>query len=318
MTLTEVRPSRTPGGLDRRRDVDHLPALVVLPWSILLAYPQRRDASIHTIIPKLENRLPPSRQPGRGIEPLLALRHKHNLHPILLGIRIPKAELPVLPLVQLPRRNLEPARLVRLRRHQQVLEVPIRLLHVLAEGAHNLPLGRHALPDIRILQLKQQALLPRVRVPHLCDLVTRAADLDDGAPRPARAEPQRREPRAHHAHGQARLRVDLALALLLLARRAPREVGLVLLALGVREVRAVVLVDCQAEAALEGAEVVAEDVGVLFEVDGLERELAEALAPVGVGGAVRGDAATAELGAGAVLVVHGGWGRGSKGLVGGS
>ena len=72
-------------------------------------------------------------------------------------------------------------------------------------------------------------------------------------------------------------------------------------ALGVREVGAVVLVDGEAEAAFEGAEVVAEDVGVFVEVDGLERELAEAFAAVGVGGGVGGDAAAAEFGAGAVL-----------------
>ena len=46
---------------------------------------------------------------------------------------------------------------------------------------------------------------------------------------------------------------------------------------------------------------VAEDVRVFVEVDGLERELAEAFAAVGVGGGVGGDAAAAEFGAGAVL-----------------
>ena len=109
-----------------------------------------------------------------------------------------------------------------------------------------------------------------------------------------------------YAVGETGLRVDVALvvAFLLLAGSTTGEVGLMLLALGVGEVGAVVLVDGEAEAALEGAQVVLEDVGVLVEVDGLEGQLAEALATVGVGCAVRSDAAAAELGASAVLVVH--------------
>jgi hypothetical protein len=100
------------------------------------------------------------------------------------------------------------------------------------------------------------------------------------------------------------LGVDFAFAFFLLAGGAAGEVRLVLLALGVGEVGAVVLVDGEAEAALKGAKMVAEDVGVLVEVDGLEGELAQALAPVGVGCAVRGDAATTEFGTRTVLVVH--------------
>jgi hypothetical protein len=50
------------------------------------------------------------------------------------------------------------------------------------------------------------------------------------------------------------------------------------------EVRAVVLVDSQAETALEASDVVLEEVRVLVEVDGLKRELAETLAAVGIRG----------------------------------
>ena len=45
--------------------------------------------------------------------------------------------------------------------------------------------------------------------------------------------------------------------------RAPGEVGLVLAALGVGEIATVVLVDGEAEAALEAADVVLEEVGIL-------------------------------------------------------
>jgi len=54
-------------------------------------------------------------------------------------------------------------------------------------------------------------------------------------------------------------------------------------ALGVCEIGAIVLVDCQAEAALEAADMVLEEVRVLVEVDRLEGELAETLAAVCVG-----------------------------------
>jgi hypothetical protein len=71
-----------------------------------------------------------------------------------------------------------------------------------------------------------------------------------------------------------------------------------------REIRAVILVDCEAQTALEGADVVLEEVRVFVEVDGLEGEFTQALATVGVGCGLGGDAAAAELGAGAVLVIH--------------
>lgn len=57
-----------------------------------------------------------------------------------------------------------------------------------------------------------------------------------------------------------------------------------LAALRVGEVGAVVLVDRQAEAALEASDVVFEKVRVLVQVDGFEGELAETLAAVGVCG----------------------------------
>ena len=50
------------------------------------------------------------------------------------------------------------------------------------------------------------------------------------------------------------------------------------------EVGAIVLVDREAEAAFEGADVVFEEVWVFVEVDGFEGEFAETLASVGVGG----------------------------------
>lgn len=74
-----------------------------------------------------------------------------------------------------------------------------------------------------------------------------------------------------------------------------------LASLSVREVGAIVLMHRQAETALEASDVVLEEVRILVEVDGLERELAETLTAVGIRRGGRGDAAAAKLGAGAIL-----------------
>lgn len=57
-----------------------------------------------------------------------------------------------------------------------------------------------------------------------------------------------------------------------------------LAALGMGEVGAIVLVDCQAETTLEGTDVVLEEVGVFVEVDGFEGELSKTFSSVCVGG----------------------------------
>jgi hypothetical protein len=60
-------------------------------------------------------------------------------------------------------------------------------------------------------------------------------------------------------------------------------------------------VDSQAQAAFEAADVVLEEVRVLVEVDGLERQLPETLPSVGICSRLRCDTAAAELGACTVL-----------------
>jgi hypothetical protein len=71
----------------------------------------------------------------------------------------------------------------------------------------------------------------------------------------------------HHPRHDA-----ILLRFFLLPGRSACEVGLMLSSLRVCEVRAVILVDCQAQPALEAAYVVLEEVGVFVEVDGFERE----------------------------------------------
>jgi hypothetical protein len=62
-----------------------------------------------------------------------------------------------------------------------------------------------------------------------------------------------------------------------------REVLLVAFALRVREVVALVVVQRQAELALVRAEMVLHKIWVLHQIDRLQRELAQALAPIHLG-----------------------------------
>lgn len=71
--------------------------------------------------------------------------------------------------------------------------------------------------------------------------------------------------------------------------------------LRVSQVGAIVLVNCQAQAALEAADMIFEEVGVFVEVDGFECEFAEAFATVGVCGRLGGYASAAKFGARSVL-----------------
>ena len=83
-----------------------------------------------------------------------------------------------------------------------------------------------------------------------------------------------------------------------------------MLYLCVSQIGGLIVVQCQAELTLISAEVVAHEVGVLLEVDGLGRQGGQPLPPVPVGLGVGGGPARARLGPHAVLEVHHLGGRG--------
>ena len=56
--------------------------------------------------------------------------------------------------------------------------------------------------------------------------------------------------------------------------------------LRVSEIGAIILMYCEAETALEGADMVFEEVGVFVKIDGFEGEFAKSFAAVGIGGGV--------------------------------
>jgi signal recognition particle receptor subunit beta len=74
-----------------------------------------------------------------------------------------------------------------------------------------------------------------------------------------------------------------------------------LAALRVGEVGAIVLVDGQTEAALEGAYMVFEKVGVLIKVNRLESEFSKPFSSVRVGAGVRGNTTSSEFGSRTIL-----------------
>ena len=97
----------------------------------------------------------------------------------------------------------------------------------------------------------------------------------------------------------------------LLLERPPRQVLLVALALGMREVVALVIMQREAQLALVRAQVVPHEVGVFLQVDRLQRQLPQPLSPVDLGLDVRRHPAAAGLGTPVTVhATHGGGRRG--------
>ena len=221
---------------------------------------------------------------------LIPLGLEHDLTPELAAVVVPPGPELVLPPIDLPGLQLEPTCLIGLGGDEQVLEVLVRgVVDLLFVGAHEANPGLDAGGDFGVLELEEQAVLAREGVSGLGDLVARPADLDDVLA---------------HLHAHRHPQQSSILGFFLLSGRASREVGLVLPSLGVCEVGAVVLVDRQAEPALEGADVVLEEVRVFVQVDGFQRKFAQSFSSVCVGCALGSDAATAEFRAGPILIVH--------------
>ena len=207
---------------------------------------------------------------------LLSLRLEHNLHPEFLEIRVPPRKVPVIGTVYLSRLQLESTRLIGFRRHKHVLIVLVRrIVNLLLIRTHESDLWCDIRRDLRVLKLENQALLSRNLIPRLRNLVARPSNLDHV---PLNIDLCSNHPYRHPSH-----RIQTSSSLLLLLRCTAREVRLMLAALGVGEVGAIILVDCQAEPTLEGSDVVLEEVGVFVEIDGLESELSETLSSVCIG-----------------------------------
>jgi hypothetical protein len=130
--------------------------------------------------------------------------------------------------------------------HDKILIRLVWGFSLLFPGAHEPPARDDARLDLRQVDLHHHALLARLAVAHFRHAIPRPPNLQE------------------HLTLHARLlRRNLQLALLHVARRAPREVRLVLLALRVCEVGALVGVQRKAKTTFQRAEMVAQDIWVL-------------------------------------------------------
>jgi len=74
--------------------------------------------------------------------------------------------------------------------------------------------------------------------------------------------------------------------------------------LGVCEIGAVILVDCETESTFEASNVIFEDVGIFVQVDSLKGKFSKSLSSIGVCCRLTCDTSSSELGTCAILVVH--------------
>lgn len=167
--------------------------------------------------------------------------------------------------INLPAGHLEGDGLIGLSCHEQVLPAPIRGLDALLIRRHEAVARHDGLGDLGVIDLEKQTLLAHVRVPLLGHFVAWPSDLH----------------KLLHLHLDL-LRGRLGWGLLCLLGSSPGQVGLMLLPLGVCEVAALIVVQRQAEFALVGAQMVFHEIGVLIDVDGLQRQLPEPLPAVTV------------------------------------
>ena len=128
-------------------------------------------------------------------------------------------------LVHLPRGHLESDGLVGLRGEHEVLPFSVRGLHLLLVGGHEAVPGAHALRDLGVVNLKQEALLAVVWIPLLGHSVARPPDLDELLDVDTRLEGS-----------------WLDRGVLGLLGGSPGEVALMLLALGVSQVGGLIVV----------------------------------------------------------------------------
>mmetsp|Transcript_134407 Transcript_134407/g.287526 ORF Transcript_134407/g.287526 Transcript_134407/m.287526 type:complete len:241 (-) Transcript_134407:135-857(-) len=223
------------------------------------------------------------RQGGQLLKlPLL----EEDLHCEYLPGLVPIRKELVIVLVDLHVRHLEAYGLVGVAREEEILKLRLRRLYLLLVGRHEAVSRLGLIRHLGILDLEEQSLLLCLRVPLLRHPVPWSTDL-------------------HRFSGAtAHVRLGLDCRILLLLRRPPCQVDLVLFPLCVCEVAALVRVECQAQLALVAAEVIAKEIRVLREIDGLQGQFAEPLTTVHSHFLVGGRTTGAHLVTDTVLEIH--------------
>ena len=96
--------------------------------------------------------------------------------------------------------------------------------------------------------MKQKTILPRERIPNFRNFISRSTNLDDVSAWSWEVEAQQS---------------FISLSFLLFTSSSSSQVSLVFTALSMGQVRAVILMDGEAEPAFEGTDMVFEEIGVL-------------------------------------------------------
>lgn len=206
----------------------------------------------------------------------------------MLGFPVPVSPKLALGFVNLPAWHLEGNGLIGLGGHQQVLPAAVRGLNPLLIGRHEAVAWHDAISNLRIVDLKEEALLAHLCVPLLGHFVAWAANLH----------------KLLHFHLDL-LWCRLGRGLLGLLGCSPGQVGLVLFPLGVCEVAPLIVVKRQAQLAFIRAQMVLHEIRVLVDVNGLQGQLPEALPAVTVALRRGGHAPTPSLAPWTMLEVHG-------------
>jgi hypothetical protein len=182
-----------------------------------------------------------------------------ELEGVVLGVGVPVGPELAVGAVNVFGLDPEANGLVGLSGHEEVLVVLGGRLDFLLKGGHESVQGLDVFGNLRVLDLEEEAQLVGGRVADLCDLVPGLSDLEgilldlDLGGGGLRGEGDVRVPGLFHG--------------------TTGEVGLVLLALGVGQVRALVGMEGQTELALVRAQMVLHEVRVSRKVNGLQGEL---------------------------------------------
>lgn len=213
-----------------------------------------------------------------------------------LAVLVPIAEELALALVDLHVRDLERHGLVRLAGEQQILHVLVGSLHFLLKGRHEAMSRLQLRLVLWVRDLEQQDACACVRVALFGYLVARQTDLEC-----ARAGGCCHRSLLSRQHIGSRRRMRLVVGLF---GRTPSEIGLVTLALGMRQIIAFIVVQREAKLTLVRAQVILHKVRVLGQIHRFERQLPKPLASVHIGLRLGGHASSTRLGSHSVLEVH--------------
>lgn len=215
------------------------------------------------------------------------MRHLEvKLQEELLRIVVPVSPELALPLVDLSAGNLESDGLVRLASHQQILPRFIWRLDSLFVCRHE-AMFRLALRYLRVVNLKQQAVLSIIRISLFGYFVTRSSNLH----------------KLLDAHFRF-FRGWLNRSFLCFLRCSASKVLLMLLSLSVGEITPLVIMQRQTQLAFIRTEMVLHEIRILVQIDSFEGELSKSLAPIAIRLGVGSHATAPRLPARAVLEVH--------------